>query len=498
MKIIITSKTIILLKILLLSTILFGCTQEPELWKLKSEQLVISAYISNNSDQYSEFGKLLESAGLTNLMSVRGPYTLFLPNNEAMKAYYKEKGVQSLEELDGKFKKKLAFNHLIDNAIQTSDIGLGALRDTNAIGDYLVTDFKGSDIIINKQSKIIKRDIQVANGYIHQIDKVIDLVTLSVYDKLASDPSYSIFTEGLKRTGIKDTLQLISFPYGKKSARTRYTILAVPDAVYNRYGINTIDDLINRYTPSPDSITFLKNGFYRYMEYHCMGNTYYFSNFSSGTKLYPVLSSDNNISVTIDTDYKLNYDKSTNLYTSFDIENSDIPAKNGAIHSIRGLLPVTQPKASVIVFETTDYFDLKQGDYYGKYYMKWSYKPGEKSPFAKIRWEGDFLQYYYKNHDTGNLLNWDCLNMNGFWWCEIITPKIMKGNYTLTSNLLTDADYKVYVDGVQTALIKGTDPEKTTSWGDFSWEDTREHKIKVVNTTWGTLFWDTLIFTPIN
>src|SRR5674476_511157 len=183
-------------------------------------------------------------------------------------------------------KQTLVFNHLIANEIQTGDVGLGALRDTNSIGDFLVTEFQGSDIIINKQSKIVKRDIPVANGYIDYIDKVIDPVTVSGYDKLASDPSFSIFTEGLKRSGLKDTLQIVNFLYGKKNARTRFTILAVPDTIFKRNGINTIDDLISRYTSSPDSITFLKNGFYRYMEYHCMGGTFYLSDFV--TKLYPI------------------------------------------------------------------------------------------------------------------------------------------------------------------------------------------------------------------
>jgi len=494
MKIFLSGKLIGSLCILLLIAILFGCSQEPVMWKIKSEQQVISDYIASNPDQFSEFGKLLENAGLTSLMSVRGPYTLFLPNNDAMNAYYKENGVNSLEELDNNFKKTLAYNHLVANEIMTGDIGLGTLRDTNAIGDFLVTEFRGSDIIINKQSKIIKRNIQVANGYIHQIDKVIDPVKLSIYDKLATDPSYSIFVAGLKCTGLKDTLQVISFPFGKKNARTRYTVLAVPDTIFNRYGIKIIDDLIARYTASPDSITFIKNGFYRYMEYHCLGGTYYLSGFDSETKLYPVLSNDNNVSITVDTDYKLNYDAVNKSYTAFNITYSNVPAKNGAIHSIKDLLPVFQPKASIIVFETTNYIDVMQGDYFGKYYMKWF---DGQNTFAKIKWKGDFMQYYYKNHDTGDILNWDCLNMNGFWECEITTPKIMKGQYKMSGNLLTDSDYIVYVDGMQTALIKGTDPEKTTSWGEFSWESTKEHKIKVVNTSWGTLFWDTVIFTPI-
>lgn len=480
--------------LILIVSILSGCVQEPALWDVSSSEQVITDYVNSNPEKYSEFAELLESTGLSSLLRVRGPFTLFLPTNEAMEAYYKEKGVSSFEQFaDPKFKYALVYNHLIANEIQTGDILLGALRDTNAIGDFLVTEFSGTDIIVNKKSKIVKRDIRAANGFVHLIDRVIDPVTASIYDELKANPSYSLFTKGLEMTGLKDTLQLISFPYGTKKARTRFTVLAVADTIYNRYGINTIDQLIAKYTDTPGEVNKLNNGFYRYMEYHCMGGTFYLSDFV--TKLYPILSFDNNISVTVDTDYKLNVDKLTKKYTGFNIEQSNVPAKNGAIHSITDQLPVTQPAPTAITFETTDYFDMKQGDYFGKYYMKWY---DGKNTFAKIKWEGDYMQYYFKDHDTGELLNHDCLNMNGFWWIEITTPKIMKGNYKLTANLWSgQLDYEVYVDGVRTALIKSSDPAKSTSWGEFNWTTTEEHKIKVVSISWGMLFWDTVIFTPI-
>jgi hypothetical protein len=57
---------------LLLLMVLFGCVQDPVLWTKGSDELVISDYIAAH-DEYSEFGKLLESAGLNALLSVRGP-----------------------------------------------------------------------------------------------------------------------------------------------------------------------------------------------------------------------------------------------------------------------------------------------------------------------------------------------------------------------------------------------------------------------------------------
>jgi hypothetical protein len=312
---------------------------------------------------------------------------------------------------------------------------------------------------------------------------------------LASNPSYSLFTEGLVRSGLSDTLQVIVFPYGSKEARTKFTVLAVPDSMYNRVGIYSITDLINYYSPGDNNITNLENGFYRYMEYHCLGGIFYLSDLT--TKLYPILSFDNNISITVTNDYKLNFDKETGNYTGFITDLSNIPAKNGAIHTVNSLLPVYMPPPALVVFETTDYFDLKNGgDYFGDHYMKWS---DGQNTFEKIKWEGDYLQYYYKDHAlaASGLLNFDCLNMNGYWWIEITTPKIMKGKYSVSGNIWPGhMDYAVYIDGVKTAVVLTSD-QGAPKMGEVIFTKTEEHKIKLVAITAGGLFWDTVTFTPI-
>jgi uncharacterized surface protein with fasciclin (FAS1) repeats len=479
--------------IMMLFLFLYSCTEDPVLWKVKSEQQVITDYVASNPDKYSEFNKLLESANLTALLSVRGPFTLFIPNNDAMTAYYKEIGISSQDAMTDKQKLDLAYNHLINNSeIHSGDIGLGALRDTNCVGDFIATEFVGSDIMLNKHSKIINRDIVCANGYVHEIDHVIAPLVLNIYDMIKEDPSFKLFTQGLEVTGLKDTLQVISIPWGNKTARVRFTVLAVPDTIYNRYGIHTIDELIAYYTDEPENVTVLENGFYRYMEYHCMAETYFLS--ALETKLYPILSYDNNISMTVDTDYKLNLLKKTGKYTGFIVEASNIPAKNGALHVVNDLLPVIQPDPVTFIFDTCNQFELKQMDCYGKYYGKFY---DGKNTFANVKWEGDFLQYYYKNHDAPVEVNFDGWQMFGFGWIEITTPKIMKGNYKVSGYLWGKPSYEVYIDGVKKALIAVSDPD-TPPWGEVSWDKTETHKIKIVTVTWGTTFWDTVIFTPIN
>lgn len=481
---------------MLLVAAIFGCVEEPVIWKVDSEQLVISEYVESedNAEEFSEFAKILEATGMNSLLAVRGPFTLFLPSNKQLQEYYALKGVNSYTDFSNEFLTDLVKNHVIGARIETGDIGLGAIREVNALGDYIVTEFEGSDIILNKDSKIIKRDIFASNGVIHHIGKVLDPVTKSVFEVLESNPSYSIFTEGLRRTGLKDTLQTIDFPFGKKMARTRFTILAVADTTFQRFGINNIDELIAMHTTALDSLTYVQNPFYRYIEYHVLAETYYLSDLT--TKLYPILSFDNYVSMTITDDYKINMSiTNPKDYTRYVVGQSNIPGKNGTIHTVAGLLSVVDPKPQTVLWETTDHFDLKQGDYYDKYYARWF---DGQNTFKNIKWEGDYLLYYFKDHDTGKVLNDDCLSMSGWWWCQVTTPKIMKGKYKLTSNLWSgQINYAVYVDGVNTAMIKSSDPAESTSWGEFDWTETQPHTIKVVATSPGLLFWDTLIFTPI-
>ncbi len=480
-----------------ISSLLFvNCSQEPSLWKVDSVHMVANDYIKSKAE-YSEFAKLVDMTGLGPLLGIRGPYTIMLPNNDAMFAFYKKNGKNSLEEFDLNFLHTLIRNHLITSEISTGDVGLGAIRDTNAIGDYLVTEFQGSDIILNKKSKIIDRDIPLANGYAHVIDRVIDPVTKDVYTILTEDPSYKIFTEGLKISGLKDTLQEITFPYGNRTARTRYTILAVPDSVYQRSGINTIDDLIQWTGANPDSVTFLNNPFYRYMEYHCLNGTHYLNTFNS--TLYPILSSDNNVSMTIDTDYKINFLPKTQKYTAFIVPASNVPAKNGSIHSINGLLPVIQPEPTILTFETTDFFDFKQGDWYLKSYGKWG---GDgKNTFENIKWVGDYLQYWWKPSD---LIHQDCLQMIGWFSLSVKFPKVQKGKWEVYVYQPAFGDVTsclVYLDDVlcenkyQGPRTGG--PGGLQKIAEVNWKTTAEHTIRMENYFYGMIFWDYVQFKPI-
>jgi uncharacterized surface protein with fasciclin (FAS1) repeats len=480
----------------LISLLVNSCQEEPKFWDVKSTEQVASDYIESHPE-FSEFAKLVEVTGLHSLLGIRGPYTIMLPSNDAMFAYYKEKGVNSITDFDDAFKRQLMLNHLITNEINTSDMGLGALRDTNAIGDYLVTEFQGSDIILNRHSKIIDRDIRLANGYVHAIDRVIEPVTKDIFTILSEDSSFKIFTKGLEMTGIKDTLQQISFSYGNHTSRTRFTLFAVPDTIYRKNGINNVADLIKWTGANPDSITSLNNAFHRYMEYHCLTGAYFLNSFDN--KLYPILSYDYNILMTIDTDYKINFDTKTKKYTAFIVPASNTPAKNGAIHAINDLLPIVEQAPQTVTFECTNFLEIKQGDWYGKYYMKWN---DGQNDLAKIKFGGDFLGYYYKNHDAPVAIGYDALFMLGYWWIEVTFPKVEKGNYDINygspwGSGTALSDFVIEVDGVSTGVIYDKSKGGNQKVGTREFKTTAEHKIKLTSISFGALYWDYIQFVPV-
>jgi hypothetical protein len=120
------TKVIYKIRYLLLLVVVFGftfCGDDPQIWKVKSQEQLAGDYIANNPDDYSEFEKLMDGTGMKSLLNVRGPFTVFLPNNDAMFAYYKLKNVNSLDDFSDSFKSDLIRNHVINNGIPTGDFG---------------------------------------------------------------------------------------------------------------------------------------------------------------------------------------------------------------------------------------------------------------------------------------------------------------------------------------------------------------------------------------
>ncbi len=486
--------------------IISGCEEKDiQRWEDRSTEQQITQYITARDSIYSEFKKAMDIGNMSSLLSTRGPFTLFLPDNEAMYAYYAKEGINSIEEYsDSVYWRNVVLNHIIPGIYKTGDIPPGSIPQTNGLGDFLIADveFTGEEgyLIINKESFVTDENEETANGIIHRINKVIDIVTETTAEILEEIGSYQIFVEGLKRTGIIDTLKKVEVPYGKVDVRTRYTILAVPDSVYSQENINSIDDLIERFDDKVGEVTDVNNGFYRYMDYHCLEGTHFTSTILGAT--YPTISRESIVYIISEgLIFKINPDPETNEYTEIILKNSNIPAKNGAIHTVNTILEETELPPETIHFEMTDFPDIMALDCYLSELR--NFTSDGQTTFEKLKWKtAPYLQYYFKLGEPCSRN--DCIVMaEGYWEVEATVPKIKKGKYEIVIRFKKGgnrATIAVYVDGrrKEEVIVLNDD----FGYFDFpifdvDWKTTTEHKFLLKTITPGIIMWDYIEFRPI-
>lgn len=484
----------------LLSIVCVQCdiTPDPVEVPMEVAEMQIMQYLESDSSRFYEFQMITESVNLSGILSTRGPFTLFLPDNDALLAYYDLKGKNSYTDFTPEELTDIVRYHIIAAEIATSDIQLGALSERNALGDYLVSEFDESDIVINKESYITDRDIYVANGVIHEIDKVIDPVVDGSYSVIEKHNEFSIFTAGLELSGLKDTLDLVDIPYGLTTARVRYTILAVPDSIYKENGINSINDLVSQFDDGVGSLTDLDNGFFKYIDYHILENTYYLSSIETG--VYFIASRNNYLYLEVGSEFLINPIDSAEFITTFIDKHSNIPTKNGVIHGINQVLPATDPEPQEFIFDTNAFPEFQKLDIYETGGVRNFYD--NETGFAKIKWTGDYLQYWKKFQGTG-FVNDDCITMSeGFWELEITMPKVARGTYNVYGYFKKGsnrANVIFYIDDdVKSEVIELNGPQEYVSEyiGQVTWDKTEEHVVRVKTVYPGVIMWDRLNFIP--
>lgn len=187
----------------------------------------ITSYLKSNPE-YSSYLYILSkvrlsirsSSTLADLLSTRGNYTCFAPTNEAIQVYldsvYQTPGF-NIENITDSVAQDIAKNSLIDcksaTAYQTTDFVEGALSTTNMNDRYITVKF-GTDAnkktlyIINNLSTITQPNIEVENGYIHQIDRVLSASNVYLPNIVSEADNMHIASMLLEETGWADSMQL--------------------------------------------------------------------------------------------------------------------------------------------------------------------------------------------------------------------------------------------------------------------------------------------------
>ncbi len=175
---------------------------------------MMSDFLKNNPN-FSHFSRIVERAGVMDLLSARGEYTLFPPTNKAIELYLAENHYATVEDIPVEYCDTLAFSHLVHFVYTTSDFSdnttyLNMLEfPLNIIASDSLDSNNLRVSVINSTSAIINslKNDSVENGIIHPVDHVIvpntDLGS-QLLDENHQD--ITIYYEAMKATGLLDSL----------------------------------------------------------------------------------------------------------------------------------------------------------------------------------------------------------------------------------------------------------------------------------------------------
>ncbi len=207
-----------------------SCTEnidDSDLYTFTGETMV--DHFENDPENFSDYltilGKVHPSkrseSTMLELLSARGNYTCFAPTNDAIKQYLdsllllNQVTSTDVNQIPDSIAESIVFNSIIENeneeAYSTTDFVEGALSRTNMNDRYINisygNDVDGTSVVfVNVDSRIIIKDIEVTNGYIHAIDRVLSPSTATVGDLVMNTPNTSFFGRLLDITGWDDKL----------------------------------------------------------------------------------------------------------------------------------------------------------------------------------------------------------------------------------------------------------------------------------------------------
>ncbi len=258
------------LLLLILGGIIQSCVDEPTTISTFTKEMM-GDYLKNRPDNFSEFKRLMDTTQVLGLVDTYGKYTLFAPTNTAMKQFYNSKGKNSLKDFTVDTLRKIAYDHIIKGYVVKSENFIDGLMPYLTMSDRFISTTSRSVnnvfiYFINNTSAIQTKDIEVSNGVIHMINKVIDPSVMNIAQAIKANPRFSIFSEAMIKTGLIDSMYLTrdgsyipktyeslingEIPQGSGSMdeipvsrKYGYTVLLESNDTYKLNGINSYEDL---------------------------------------------------------------------------------------------------------------------------------------------------------------------------------------------------------------------------------------------------------------
>jgi len=259
-----------------------SCNKEPDESNLYTfTGQTIQDYLEAHDEEYHNFNVILKRSGYDRMLDTYGQYTCYAPTNEGVERYidslYNDETAliphngltsNSLEGLTDSMCVSIAKYHISGikyTYLETFSVASSTPITTILNTSFLATAGKDGLVRLNNVAAIdtYKHDLEMTNGYVQVIDNVIPLESKTVYDKLQTMDEFSIFFDALKLCQLGDILSIkqksgtytVSSLAGRPGGswngpyyyptecKVKYTIFAEPDTVFQKMGINSVEDL---------------------------------------------------------------------------------------------------------------------------------------------------------------------------------------------------------------------------------------------------------------
>lgn len=173
------------------------------------------------------------AASLEALLSSYGYYTVFAPDNEAINTYLQKEGLESINQLTDSAMRLIACMHVINSTNNArsyeSKYFTRKLADNNMYGKVIYVEAADNNYEVNGYARIVDRDIEVHNGYIHHIDQVLEPSDKKMDDFFNDNPQYSVFRLALNATGVAERVNTIPEDFDFVKDETDYSEYTMHD-----------------------------------------------------------------------------------------------------------------------------------------------------------------------------------------------------------------------------------------------------------------------------
>jgi uncharacterized surface protein with fasciclin (FAS1) repeats len=488
-------------------------------------QMTIYDYIISDEDErFSNFLRILEKAGIDKTLSAYNPrglgYTLFLPDNDAILRFINNHPqFNSLDELlnEPGYAEMLGKYHVLNLSVHTNDFPFGAFPEPTLSEDLLTVSFlidtetDNSYYMINNQSAVIEANIEASNGYIHEIEQVLNPIAFTTYQWIELHEGYSIFKDAVDLTGFDE---IININIKEVTGARPFTLLLEHDSIYQKSGIMSVDDLISRVSPSNDDYKSPLNPLYNYVGYHMVAGNYFIDDLVGPSTNYSTYAE---VPLHIDGrghDILINRGRSifeviikgvdTTIidWIGFHYDASNVLTQSGVIHFVDRMLEPVAPIRAILNFEFWEESNFNQ--YRNKL---GEFKIEDESALSVVKFSGDDLYYVKRGQGETNAWSLDYLMINGDFSISYTVPKIVQGRYRvlLRANRFNqeNAVVEVFIDGVKIGGLmdlstggNANNPFQTSLVGTIEFTRYDNHVVTVTALIPGNFQWDVIRFEP--